>query len=183
MLNQQGMHINFDMKLQSLCGVVFLCLLCACFTKPFHLGVNWPTTLCENKDGVLFSPSISNAIIGITSYYCEILKMMMLHDVIKTILNGVFPFSLEKRTKSCFFLKNPKNDFLNRFFLKAQKNRWVVFLKKKKTSFCQPCCEVISLSKVRICDNCTCYVKTFPLFICVKIHSCVASYDFHTHHL
>jgi len=34
-----------DMKLQSLCGMVFLCLLCALrmFAKSYHLGVNWST--------------------------------------------------------------------------------------------------------------------------------------------
>ena len=33
-----------------------------------------------------------NAITGITSYYCAIMKMMILHDAIKTIQNGVFAF-------------------------------------------------------------------------------------------
>jgi len=46
-------------------------------------------------------PSNLNGIIGITSYYCVILKIMMLHDTIKTINNKVFPFSLKE--KFCFF--------------------------------------------------------------------------------
>jgi len=34
---------------------------------------------------------------GITSYYCVILKTMILHDALKkTIKNKVFPFSLKK---------------------------------------------------------------------------------------
>jgi len=41
-----------------------------------------------------------NAIIGITSYYCVILKMVILHDAIKTIQNGVFAFF---KNKTCFF--------------------------------------------------------------------------------
>ena len=32
--------------------VAFLCLLCECLLS--HFGVNWPTTLCEHKDGVHF---------------------------------------------------------------------------------------------------------------------------------
>jgi len=37
-----------------------------------------------------------NGIIGITSFYCVILKIMILHDAIKTIKNKVLPFSLKK---------------------------------------------------------------------------------------
>jgi len=37
-----------------------------------------------------------NGIIDITSYYCVILKILILHDTIKTIKNKVFPFSLKK---------------------------------------------------------------------------------------
>jgi len=46
--------------------------------------------------GYIFFPSILNAIVGITSYYCVILKMVILHDAIKTIQNGVFLFFLKK---------------------------------------------------------------------------------------
>jgi len=62
--------------------------------------------------GYIALPSILNAMVGITSYYCVILKIVMLHDGIKTIQNGVFLFSLKKEQKSCFFLK--------KFFLKKQ---------------------------------------------------------------
>jgi len=37
-------------------------------------------------------PPNLNAIVGITSYYCVILKMVILHDAIKTIQNGVWFF-------------------------------------------------------------------------------------------
>ena len=40
-----------------------------------------------------------NTMIVITSYYCVILKMVILHDAIKTIQNGVLCFSLEKERK------------------------------------------------------------------------------------
>ena len=64
-------------------------------------------------------PSILNAIIGITScYYCVILKIVILHDGIKTIQNGVFLFSLKKK-ENLFFL-NQKNVIFQK---KKQKNR------------------------------------------------------------
>ena len=46
--------------------------------------------------------------------------MVLLHDAVQTMHNGVFVFFL--RTKTCFFSYNPKNG------LKKQKNRWVGFL-------------------------------------------------------
>jgi len=46
--------------------------------------------------GYISLPSILNAIVGITSYYCVILKIMIYHDGIKTIQDGVFLFSLKK---------------------------------------------------------------------------------------
>jgi len=46
-----------------------------------------------------------NAIIGITSYYCVNLKMVTLHDAIKTIQNMFLCFFSKKRTKTCLFSK------------------------------------------------------------------------------
>jgi len=69
--------------------------------------------------GYISLPSNLNAIIGITSYYCVILKMVILHHAIKTFRNGVFVFFCAKRTKNCFFSKKQK-----------MKNRWVVILTK-----------------------------------------------------
>jgi len=40
--------------------------------------------------GYISLPSNLKAIIGIKSYYCVILKMVILHDAIKTIQNKVF---------------------------------------------------------------------------------------------
>jgi len=63
--------------------------------------------------GYISLPSILNAIIGITSYYCVILKIVILHYGTKTMQNEVFLLSL-KRTKACFFKKNKKPwGFLN----------------------------------------------------------------------
>ena len=42
-------------------------------------------------------PSNLNAIIDIKSYYCVILKMVILHDAIKIIQNRVFVFFFLKK--------------------------------------------------------------------------------------
>jgi len=97
------MYINATWNGRVYVGVTFLCLLCAFL--PNHFGVNWPSKhLSKTKMGYISLPSHLNAIIGITSYYCVILKMVILHDAIKTIQNGVFVFF--KKTKTCFFSKN-----------------------------------------------------------------------------
>jgi len=61
--------------------------------------------------GYISLPSILNAIVGIASCYCAILKIVILHDGIKIIQNGVFLFSSNKITKSCFFKKKKKLGF------------------------------------------------------------------------
>jgi len=50
--------------------------------------------LCENKDQYISFPIELNAIIGIKSYYCVILKMVISRrpNAIKTIQNSVFVF-------------------------------------------------------------------------------------------
>jgi len=55
--------------------------------------------IAKSKMGYISLSSILNAIIGITSYYCVILKMVILHDAIKTIQNGDFVFFLKKEQK------------------------------------------------------------------------------------
>jgi len=62
---------------------------------------------------------------AITYYYCVILKMVILDDAIKTIPNGVFPFSL-KKNEILFLLRKTKS----RLF----KNKKTVglFLSKKR---------------------------------------------------
>ena len=45
---------KLDVKLQSLCGSGFSLIAMRMLAKPYHFRVNWPTTSCENKDGVHF---------------------------------------------------------------------------------------------------------------------------------
>jgi len=45
---------KIDVKLQWLCGNSFSLFAVRILAKPYHLGVNLPTTLCKNKDGVHF---------------------------------------------------------------------------------------------------------------------------------
>jgi len=77
-------------------------------------------------------PSNLNGIIGITSYYCVILKMMILHDAIKTIKNNLFPFSLKKE-QNLVFEKTKKT-----FFFKLKKSQVGCFFFEKKLGFSQP---------------------------------------------
>jgi len=93
-------HVHkLGMKLQSLCGNGFSLFAVRMLAKPYHCGVNWPTTLCEDKDITL--PSVLNAITGITSYYRVILKIVILHDPIKTIQTKEQNFvSLKKKKKT-----------------------------------------------------------------------------------
>ena len=90
-------------------GVAFLCLLCACLpTLPLWSELT-NNSLRKQRWGTFLYislPSDLNAIIGITSYYCVIHKMVILHDAIKTIQNKVFAFFSKKRTKTCTFSKN-----------------------------------------------------------------------------
>jgi len=45
---------KLDVKLRSLCGGGFSLFAVRMLAKLYHLGLNWPTTLCENKDGMHF---------------------------------------------------------------------------------------------------------------------------------
>jgi len=61
--------------------------------------------LQNQRWGDISLPSILNAIIGITSHYCAIVKIVILHDGIKTIQNWVFLLSLKKEQKLVYFKK------------------------------------------------------------------------------
>jgi len=69
--------------------------------------------------GYISVPSNLNGITGIASYYCVILKTMILRNAIKKIQNGVFLFSLKKKQNLVYFLKTQTNVF---FFEKNKKN-------------------------------------------------------------
>jgi len=90
--------------------------------KRYHFGVNWPSTLCENKDEVHFFTLKFECIIGVTSYYCVMLQVVILYDAIKTIQNVVFVFFYKKQ---------------NLFRLKKNQKR-IKKTKKKKPGFSQP---------------------------------------------
>jgi len=77
--------------------------------------------------GYISLPSVLNARVGITSYYCVILKIVILHDGKTTIQNAVFRFSLKKERNIVSFQKTKKT-----LFIFKQKNRWLFFLKKKQ---------------------------------------------------
>ena len=81
-----------------------------------------------NKDGAHFFTLKCECHNRYNKLFCVILKLLILHDAIKTIQSGVFVF-LKKGTKTCFFSKSKK------FGLK---NRWVVF--SKKYIFLNPDC-------------------------------------------
>ena len=88
---------KLDMKLQSLCGNGFSLFAVRILAKPYHFGVNRPK-ICKKKMGYISLPSnLNGMIIGITSYYCVILKIMTLLDAKKTSKNKVFLFSLKNK--------------------------------------------------------------------------------------
>jgi len=90
-------HVHkLDVKLQSLCGSDFLCLLCAFLPSLTTLERIDQQYFAETKMGYISFPLNLNAIIGITSYCCVNLKMVTLHDAIKTIENGDFAFIIRK---------------------------------------------------------------------------------------
>jgi len=44
-------HVHkLDVKLRSLCGSGFSLFAVRILAKLYHFEVNWPTTLCENKE-------------------------------------------------------------------------------------------------------------------------------------
>jgi len=105
MLNQQGVYINLTCNCRVSVGVVFLCLLCAYLPSLTTLESIDQQHFAKTKVGYISPPNL-NAIIGITSYYCVILKMVMLHDSIKTIQNAVLCYFY--RTKTSFSSKTTK---------------------------------------------------------------------------
>jgi len=67
--------------------------------------------------GYISLPSNLNAIIGITSYYCVNLTMVISHDAMKTMENVIFAFFIKKEN---FFQKTKKIGF-------KKKKKQVVF--------------------------------------------------------
>jgi len=106
----------------------------------------------KTKMGYISVPSNLNGITGIASYYCVILKTMILRNAIKKIQNGVFLFSLKKKQNLVYFLKTQTNVF---FFEKNKKNnRWVVFFFKKKRVFLNPATPALPHNATKIQGSC-----------------------------
>jgi len=110
------MHVNLTWNCR-VCGVVFLFGM-RMLAKPYHFGVNWPTTHCEIKDGVHFFTLKFEC-------YIRYNKLLLCNSENSEIVwwnknNSDWGFSVffEKRTKSCL--------------LKKTKKLWVVFSWKKR---------------------------------------------------
>ena len=111
MLNQQGLHINLTGNRRGCVGVSLLYLLCACLPSLTTLEWTDQQHFAKTKLGYTSLPSILNAIIGITSYYCVILKMMVIGWCNKNNSEWGFYVFLRKRTRSYFFKKNKQTLF------------------------------------------------------------------------
>jgi len=111
MLNQQSIYINLTCNCRVCVGVVFLCLLCACLPSLTTLESIDQQHIAKTKIRYISLPSNLNAIMGITSYYCVILKMVILHDAIKTFQNGVFACFMKK---TCFWIKKYTPGFVKK---------------------------------------------------------------------
>ena len=99
-------HVNqLDVKLQSLCASGFCLFAVGMLTKPYHFGVNLPTTLCENKDGVhLFTLNFQ---------YHNRYKLLFCNSengvvAWRNVNNTEWGFVFFLITKTCFFSKKQK---------------------------------------------------------------------------
>jgi len=97
---QAGPVHKLDVKLQSLCGSDFSLFVVRILAKPYHLWSELTNNTVRKQRWVHFFFLKFECHIGITSYYCVILKVMILHDAIKQFTMGC-----------CVFLKK-KNLFL-----------------------------------------------------------------------
>jgi len=88
-------------------GVAFS-VCCARYSQASPLECIDQHHFAETKIGYISLPSNLNAIIG-TSYYCVIQKVVILHDAIKTIQNGVFVVFIQ-RTKPVSLKKTKNSD-------------------------------------------------------------------------
>ena len=124
MLNYQGMYLNLAWNCRVCVGAVFLCLS-ACL--PSLATLEWidQQHFAKTKMGCVSLSSDLNVIVAITSYYCVILKMVILHVAIKQFIMEFLRFFKEQKPVS--FQKNEKTDW---------KKQVGVF--SKKTVFSQP---------------------------------------------
>jgi len=108
-------YINLTWNGRVCVGVTLLCLLCACL--PILTTLEWidQQHIAKTKMGYISLPSNLNARISINSYYCVILKTVILHETIKTIQNKFLRFFFFI-SKNQFFEKNRLKKRVNCFF-------------------------------------------------------------------
>ena len=106
------MYINLTWNCR-VCGSGFSLFDVRFLAELYYFEVNWPTILCENREMEHIFKIKLECQNSYNIYYCEILQMVILHNAIKTIQNGVFMF-FEKRMKTCFFKKKTKNATLKK---------------------------------------------------------------------
>jgi len=94
--------------------VAFLCLLRACLPNLTTLGSIDQQRFAKTKMGYISLPSGLNAIIGMKSYYCVVLKMVILHYAIKTIQSSFLCIFKKKEQKPVSFQKNKKKGLKNK---------------------------------------------------------------------
>jgi len=109
------MYINLTWNWHSLCGSGILLFAVRVLGKPYNSGVNWPTTLFENKDRIHFFTLKSEC-------HNRYNKLLLCNSE-----NGDIAWYNKKNSQwgFCVFLKKNKNLFL---FKKNKKNR----IKKNK---------------------------------------------------
>ena len=128
------LHINLTWNCRCCVGVAFF-VSCAHSCQALQLRSELTNNTAKTKMGYISLPSVLNARVGITSYYCVILKMVILHDGIKPFRMGFLCF-LKKRTWSCFFVKKKRK---KRFFFKNKQplcidsNRWQDSKRRRRT--------------------------------------------------
>jgi len=101
-------------KLQCLCRSGFSLFAVRVLAKPYHFGLNWPTTLRENKDGVHFFT---------LKFEChnKYKKLLLCNSESGDIAwcnknNSEWGFCVffKKRAKTCFFWKKAKKSDLKK---------------------------------------------------------------------
>ena len=108
------MHVNLTWNCRVCVGVGSSLFAVGMLSKPYQLEVHWPTAHCEIKDGVhCFT----------LNFECHnrYNRLLLCNSENSNIVwwnknNSEWAFSVffEEITKSCFFLKNPKNGFLKK---------------------------------------------------------------------
>jgi len=88
------------------CGRGFSLFSVRMLVKPYHFGVNWPTTFAKTKMGSFFTLKFK-----CNNWYNKILLCNSKNGVIAwcSTNNAQWGFCVFLRTKTCFFSYNPKN--------------------------------------------------------------------------